>query len=60
MDDTVDDADGPALHYHGLGSFIGQEVFYTRPHPSSMCQYNIIYVNIKQYVFVYLVRFKGI
>lgn len=37
LDDTVDDADGPALHYHRLGGFIGEEVCYTRPHPSNMC-----------------------
>lgn len=37
LDNTVDDADGPALHYHRLGGFIGEEVCYTRPHPRSMC-----------------------
>lgn len=37
MDDAVDDANGPALHYHWLGGFIGEKVCYTRPHPSSMC-----------------------
>lgn len=36
LHDAVDDADGPALHYHWLGGLIGEEVCYTRPHPSSM------------------------
>lgn len=36
LDDTVDDADGPALHYHRLGGFVGEKVCYTRPHPNSL------------------------
>lgn len=37
LDDTVDDADGPALHYHWLGGFIGEEICYTGPHCSRVC-----------------------
>lgn len=36
LDDAVDDADGPALHHHRLGGFIGEEVCYAGPHPSSV------------------------
>lgn len=36
LHDSVDDADGPALHYHWLGGFVGEEVCYTGPHPSSV------------------------
>lgn len=32
LHDAVDDADGPALHYHWLGGFIGEEVRYAGPH----------------------------
>lgn len=34
--DTVDDANGPALHYHRLGGFVGEKVCYTRPHLCSL------------------------
>jgi len=32
LDNTVDDADGPALYHHGFGRLIGKEICYTGPH----------------------------
>lgn len=57
LDDAVYDADGPALHYHWLGGFIGEKVFNTRPHFSSLCVsvwYEAINGSIKKVHFVWI------
>lgn len=46
LDDTIDDANGPALHHHRLGGLIGEEVCDTRPHAGSGMQVSLTRVSV--------------